>query len=223
MASAVDFRSPNHALSDQRRFGRLLVRQTPHVRSHYTLSLSQAIIHWQDRLRFSIARFPIWGNMRLDTHTVWHAVMMKAAYDFRDTTSWHDPALSVLYTNSWGFLASCFWTDLRLYSSSASCKHWQGYRSALRSHHKGQFLRQCYKLRRLLKLRTFLPNYSSRLFSLSRRRQANQSSTVSQPLVIAFDIVSCIFRPQHQSDAIAVVVTLRLSNHDWRKTTLSPC
>ncbi len=45
---------------------------------------------------------------------------------------------------------------------------------------------------------------------MSRRRQANQSSTdhcLSAPLVITFDTVSCIFRPQRQSDAIAFIAS----------------
>ena len=44
-------------------------------------------------------------------------------YDFSTIQSFYHFTL----TSDWGFLASCFWTDLRLYSSSASCRRWYGY------------------------------------------------------------------------------------------------
>ncbi len=60
LASAADFRSL--CSSDQRRFGRLLVRETPHMRAHCTLSLWQAIFTDRQTAIYYRYSFPTRGN-----------------------------------------------------------------------------------------------------------------------------------------------------------------
>ena len=113
--------------------------------------------------------FPTRGNARLDTHTQRQAVTMNAAFDPWDTTP-NDLVFSARYANFWGFLASRFWTDLRLYSSSASCKRWYGYRFGSRSHHKDQFLWQCHLVTQASpEVTNFLPKLQlSAVFHISK-------------------------------------------------------
>ena len=91
---------------------------------------------------FTIAvHFPHRENTRLDTL---HTQRDNCDDERRFRPPGHNPSTfqsSALYATS---EASYFLTDLRLYSSSASCKRWYGYRFGSRSHHKDQFLRQCH-------------------------------------------------------------------------------
>ena len=122
--------SGHHRRTSDRWLGRLLVQQALHMRlSLHTIAITSDSLTLRTNSDISIAicnhrlpRFPTRGNTRLDTHT--HSV---TSYDNECRIRLqHDPVLvfSALYANFWGFLASCFWTDLRLYSPSASCKHW---------------------------------------------------------------------------------------------------
>ena len=105
----------------------------------HALSLWQVITGRQTVIFTIATRFP-----HEETWDWTHTHSVTSCDDERRIRLQHDPVLSALYAIFWGFLASCFWTDLRLYSSSASCKRWYGYRFGSRSHHKDQFLRQCH-------------------------------------------------------------------------------
>ncbi len=96
----------------------------------------------------------------------------------------HDPSTlqsSAFYATS---EASYVLTDLRLYSSSASCKRWYGYRFGSRSNHKDQFLRQCHLVTQASpEFKNFCQTIQlSAVIHVSQTTQANLSSTISQPL-----------------------------------------
>ncbi len=145
----------------------------------------------------------------------------------------HDPFFSALYANSiWGFLTSCFWTDLWLYSSSASCTCWYGYRSVydpttnIISHDSVTNSGVSW-----IKLLFCQITAHSAAFRVSetpraRRRQAKQSSTdhCTLGLRIAFNTVSCIFRsPASIRRCIAFIAPEPSMAYRWptRNTTLS--
>ena len=159
----ADFRSPHS--SDQRRFGRLPVR---------LLTDRQTDSDFHDR-----CSFPTRGNERLDIpHTQRDSCdddcrIRPPGYDFSTIQSFQRFTLTSRLLK-----AFCFWTDLRLYSSSASCKRRYGYRFSLQSHHKGQFLWQCHLV---TQASPFAKLQLSTVF-MSRRLQANQSFTVSLSL-----------------------------------------
>ncbi len=160
--------SGHHALVTNSDSGRLPVRQTPHLRAHCK---RYRYDKWSlTRQRFSIARLPFSLTRKRKTghiHTAWQAVTKNAAFD-PPGHNFSTFQSSALYATS---EASFFLTDLRLYSSSASCKRWYGNRFGSRSHHKDQFLRQCHLVTQASpEFKNFPANTnSSRLLSTSHR------------------------------------------------------
>ena len=96
-----------------------------------TLLLWQAIFTDRQTAIFTITTHFPHEERGLDTYTQHDKLWRWTPHTTSGVRLQHDPVLSALYANFRGFLKLlASRTDLRLYSSSASCKHQHGYRFA---------------------------------------------------------------------------------------------
>ena len=104
LASTADLRSP--CSSDQRRFGRLPGRQTPHRHAHCTLyrydkrSLTRQTVIFTIAARFSHEETWDWTHTYTQRDQLWRWT----PHSTPGTWPQHDPVFSALYANFWGFL-----------------------------------------------------------------------------------------------------------------------